>query len=72
MEANAWAVNDLRQVRTGSSRGDYILLFLCIKFWSYGDCVGMAGLDAFLLGSQALSDKDLVVLVLVVDDLHGP
>jgi hypothetical protein len=72
-EANAWAVDDLRQaVRTGLVGGDYTMLFLWIRFWSKGGGACMAELDAFLRGLQALSDKDSVVLGFAVDDLHSP
>lgn len=72
-EADAWAVDDLRQaVSTGSGSRDYTLLFLWIKFWSNGGDARIAELGAFIQGLQALSDNDSAVLGIVVDELHSP
>lgn len=72
-EADAWAVDDLRQaVSTGWGSGEYTLLFLWIKFWSNGGDARIAELGAFIQGLQALSDNDSVVLGIVVDELHSP
>jgi len=67
------AANDLRQaVRTGLGNGNYTLLFLWIKFWSYGGDARMTELGAFIRGSQELSNIDAIVLGFVVDELHEP
>ena len=72
-EADAWAVDDLRQaVHTGLGGGNYTMLFLWIKFWSNGGAACMAELDAFSQGLKPLSDDDSVVLGFVVAELHGP
>ena len=59
-----------RVVRSGLGDGDFTLLYIWTKFWSYGGRASTTAMEAFLHGRQTLSDNDALVLGSVLDELR--
>lgn len=64
------SADELRQaVRSGLDDGDFTALYLWIRFWSNGGNACRLDMDAFVYGSQGLSDSDVLVLASLVHEL---
>lgn len=64
-------LNGLRRVaRNSLDDGNFTLLDLSLGFWAKGGQAEAWDLDAFVYGLRNLSDADIRVLALTLEELH--
>lgn len=58
-----------QEIRSGLDRRDFAMLYLWIAFKARGGCADTAALKGFIRTGRGISDQDLEVLAVVVDEL---